>query len=88
MYPLVPFFTHIFDEHERQDNIVQHMHSCRLHLKSCLAFFGEVVSPVKLSDHGLPLVGSDQLGTTIWYNVSVEGLDGISRSVPWDNPSP
>ena len=88
MYPLVSFFTHIFDEHERQDDIVQHMHSCRFHLESCLAFLGEMVGPVKLCDQGLPLVGSDQLDTTIGYNVNVESLDGISGSVPWDNPSP
>ena len=93
MFHLVSLFPHALDEHERQDDVVQHVHSCRLHLESRLAFLGEMLGSAKLSDHGLPLVGSDQLHTTIEYNVNVEGLDGVSGSVPWDNkfllnPSP
>lgn len=91
MYPLVSLFTHGLDGHERREDIVQHMHSRRSCLGSCLgsclAFLGEVVGPVKHSDHGLPLVDSDQPDPTIWYNVNAEGLNGASGSVPWDNPS-
>ena len=50
----------VFDEHERQYDIVQHMHAFRLYLEPCLSFLDNTVCPVKSSDCGLLSVGGDQ----------------------------
>jgi len=57
--------TLFLDEHKRQDDVVQHVHPFRLHLEPRFSFLGEIVFPVKLSDHCLLLVHSDQLDTEI-----------------------
>ena len=80
--------TLALDDHERQDNIVQHMHPRRSYHKSCLAFVEDVVCPMKLSDHGLLPVRSDQLGNAIGQSISAEASHKAKRSVPWDNSFP
>ena len=80
--------TLVLDEHERQDYIIQHMHPSRVYLEPCLSFLGEVMFPVKFSDHGLLLVGSDQLNTAIGHNISIKRLYRVNRSVPSDSSTP
>ena len=82
--------TLVFGIHERQNDIVQHMHPSRLYLESRLAFLDDVVRPVKLGDHSLLLVSRDQLDTAIGSNISTEAEapGGVNRSVPLDSSSP
>ena len=80
--------TLALDDHERQDNIVQHVHPRRSNHESCLAFAEDVMCPMKLSDHGLLPVRSDQLGNAIGQNISAEASCETRRSVPWDNSFP
>jgi len=80
--------TLALDDHERQDNIVQHMHPRRSYHESCLAFVEDVMCPMKFSDHGLLPVRSDQLDNSIGQNISAEASCETRRSIPWDNLFP
>ena len=81
--------TLALDDHECQDDIVQHMHPRRSYHESCLSLLEDVVCPVKFSDHGLLLVCCDQLGNAfIRQNISAEASQGAERGVPWDNSFP
>jgi len=78
----------VLSEHERQDDIVQHAHPRRLYFEPCLSFLGDVVCPVKFSNHGFLFVGGDQLDTAIGYSVSTERSCGVNGNVPWGSSSP
>ena len=87
-YRFLSLSTLVLDEHESQDDIVQHMHPCRLYLEPCLSFLDDVVCPVKFSNHRLLLVSGYQLDTAIRHNVSTERSCGVNRNVPWGSSSP
>jgi len=53
--------TFILRKHERQDDVVQHIHPCRLDFKPWLLSSREVVRAVEFGNYCLFLIGSDQL---------------------------
>ena len=85
---LISFSAPVLREHERQDDMIQHMHPCRLYLESCLLFRHDVMCSVKFSDHGLLLVSSDQLGNTTGRSISVKSSYEVNRCIPWDSSTP
>lgn len=59
--PPFSFLALILRKHERQNDVVQHVHPCRLDFEPRLLFLREVVRAVELSDYCFLLIGSDQL---------------------------
>ena len=55
--PRLSFPTRLVHNYERQNDVVQHAHSCRLHLKSCPLFVLKEVWAVELSNHRLFIHG-------------------------------
>lgn len=78
----------MLDKYERQDNVIQHAHPRRLYFEPCLSFLDDVVRPVKFSNHGLLLIGGDQLDTAIRCNVSTERSCGANGNAPWGSSPP
>jgi hypothetical protein len=55
--PRRSFPTRLIHNHERQNDVIQHAHSCRLNFQSRLLFVGEMVWAVELGDHCLLIEG-------------------------------
>ena len=71
-HPLLSLSTLVLDAYERQDDIIQHAHPRWLYFEPRLSFLGDVVCPMKFSNHSLLLIGGDQLATAIRCSVSTE----------------
>lgn len=53
--------TFLLRKHERQNDVVQHVHPLGLDFESCFLFLREVVRTMKFSDNRLFLIYGDQL---------------------------
>ena len=52
-------------KHERQNDVIQHLHPCRFDLESRLPLLHQVASPVELSDYCFLSIGCNQLHTVV-----------------------
>ena len=85
--PRLPFLALILHKHERQNDVIQHIHPCGLDFESGFLFIDEVVCVVEFSNYRFLLISGDQLHTVVRRSAS-RMLVRRRTDSPWEGSSP